>query len=452
MPANPTLLIVEDDEAIRSQMKWAFASDYEVRLAEDRGRALEIVASDEPSVVTLDLGLPPHPHDPSEGLRALAEILDADPSCKVIVITGQDDRQNALRAIELGAYDFLAKPIRIDELKIVIQRALYIRRLEQENLELRHQTVDDSFEGMIGSSPRMLEVFEVIRNVAATEASVLVTGETGTGKELVARAIHRLSPRESGPFIAINCGAIPKSLLEAELFGHEKGAFTDAHMQRKGRIELADGGTLFLDEIGELPADLQVTLLRYLEERKLQRIGGRKDIAVDARVVAATNVDLTKAIRDGEFREDLYYRLAVVNVFLPPLRDRGGDLLLLADVFLRRHVGSSRKKVTGFTNGAMKAMRSHPWSGNVRELENRIKRALLMTKSRQLTPTDLELATVADRREGKGLKEARAELERDMIQAAIGRHRGNLTQVAAELGISRPTLYELMDRLGIARS
>ncbi|MGH7859682.1 MAG: sigma-54 dependent transcriptional regulator, partial [Candidatus Binatia bacterium] len=353
--------------------------------------------------------------------------------------------------IELGAYDFLSKPVQIDELKIVVQRALYIRRLEEENLELKRQRATESFGGMIGSSPQMLRVFEVVRNVATTDASVLVVGETGTGKELVARAVHRLSGRQDGPFVAINCGAIPASLLEAELFGHEKGAFTDAHIQRQGRVELADGGTLFLDEIGELSPNLQVALLRYLEEHKLQRVGGRKDIEIDARIIAATNADLQKGIRENRFREDLYYRLGVVVISLPPLRERGEDVVLLASALLHRYTHESRRKITGFTKAALVAIRSYGWPGNVREVENRVKRAILMAKGRQLTPADLELEPRYSAQEGKPLKEARAELERDMIRKAIERHRGNLTQVASELAISRPTLYELMGKLGIEK-
>jgi two-component system, NtrC family, response regulator len=454
MAERPTLLIIDDDESIRTQMKWAFAEEYEILLAGDRESAVNLVRDVEPQVVTLDLGLPPTPHEPSEGYRALGEILQTDPNCKVVVITGQEEKQNALDAVQQGACDFFSKPIQIEELRIVLKRAFNIRRLEDENRELARLAAGQPFEEMLGSSPAMTAVFNVVRKVATTENPVLVIGETGTGKELIARAVHRLSERRAGPFVAINCGAIPANLLEAELFGHEKGAFTDAHMQRKGRIELAQSGTLFLDEIGELSPNLQVALLRYLQEHRVQRVGGRQDIEIDARVIAATNQDLEKAIREGRFREDLYYRLSVVVVRLPPLRERGEDVIVIANTLLRRFGEASRKKVTGFTRRALSSLQSHSWPGNVRELENRIKRAVIMAEGPKVVPADLELESPYARynRQGvHGLKETRAAVERDLIQHALARHRGNLTQVAAELGISRPTLYELMDKLGIER-
>jgi len=451
MPELPKLLIVDDDEAIRTQMKWALAEDYEILLAGDRETALRVVARDRPAILTLDLGLPPSPHDPSEGFRALAQILDVHPECKIIVVTGQEERENALRAVADGAHDFFFKPIRLEELALVLRRALQMYRLEQENRELERRAASHVFEEMIGSSPAMQPVFETIRKVATTDTPVLVTGETGTGKELAARAIHRLSQRRDGPFIAINCGAIPENLLEAELFGHEKGAFTDAHAQRKGRVELAQGGTLFLDEVGELSPALQVALLRFLQEGKLQRVGGRQDIAIDARVIAATNADLKAAIRGGSFREDLYFRLAVVNILMPPLRDRGEDLMVLANAFLHRYAEGQRKKVGGFTSQAKAAIQEHRWPGNVRELENRIKRAVIMGEGSRVSPSDLELDSKLEKHHGKGLKDARAALEREMIETAMVRHRGNITQVAADLGISRPTLYEMMEKLEISR-
>jgi two-component system NtrC family response regulator len=445
------LLVVDDDEAIRTQMRWAFASDYEVLLAEDRATALALVRSDLPPVVTLDLGLPPKPHDPSEGIRALSEILDAHAACKVIVITGQEERDNALRAIAQGAYDFFTKPIRIAELEIVVRRALQVYRLEEENRALQRRATGEPFEEMLGSSRAMQEVFATIRKAAPSDSAVLITGETGTGKELTARAVHRLSERRAGPFVPINCGAIPENLLEAELFGHEKGAFTDAHVQRKGRVELAHGGTLFLDEIGELSPNLQVALLRYLQEGKLQRVGGRTDISVDARLIAATNADLAAAIRKGEFREDLYYRLSVVVIRLPPLREREEDVALLASALVQKYAASNRRRITGFTKSAQEAIKQYAWPGNIRELENRIKRAVIMSTGPKLTPADLELQSQFARYEGKGLKEARAELERELIEKAMARHGGNITQVAAELGVSRPTLYELMGKLAIGK-
>jgi len=317
---KPRLLIVDDDEEIRTQMKWALSQEYEVTLAEDRASALEAFGDQRPPVVLLDLGLPPHPGTPEEGLAALSEIVAQDSRAKIIIVSGQGEKNNALEAIGAGAYDFLAKPVDVEELKIILKRTFYVAGLEKDYRELQEQVQGDTFEGMLGTSPQMQEVFGSIRKVATSDAPVLVLGESGTGKEMVALAIHRRSPRKGGPFVAINCSAIPETLLESELFGHEKGSFTGAHVQRKGRIESAAGGTLFLDEIGELPALLQVKLLRFLQEQRLERVGGRTEIQVDTRVVAATNVELKKAIVDGRFREDLFYRLAVVVINLPPLR------------------------------------------------------------------------------------------------------------------------------------
>lgn len=335
---NPKLLIVEDDEELRTQMKWALVRDYEVFLANDRPNALEILRSERPAVVTLDLGLPPHPEGVEEGFLALADMLEQDSLAKVIIITGQGEKDNALKAIGQGAYDFFCKPIQIDELKVVLSRAFHLSQLEMENRELQQKVTGEAFDKMLGTSPKMQEVFAAIRKVATTEVPVLITGESGTGKELVARAIHRESSKKDGPFVVINCGAIPENLLESELFGHEKGSFTGAHIQRKGRIEAAHGGTLFLDEIGELSLPLQVKLLRFLQEQRIERVGGREEIVVEARVLTATNMDLKQGISDGRFREDLYYRIEVVSIDLPPLRKREGDILLLANAFLRKYV------------------------------------------------------------------------------------------------------------------
>jgi two-component system NtrC family response regulator len=333
---KPVLLIIDDDEDIRTQMKWALTKDYEVLLAEDRTRALALFREKPPQVVLLDLGLPPHPADPQEGLTALAELLAINRHAKVIIISGQGENKNALQAIGEGAYDFLCKPIQMEELMVILKRAFYVAQIEQEYHQLRRQLGTDTFEGMLGTCPQMQSVFSTIRKVATTDAPVLILGESGTGKELAALAIHRRSPRKDGPFVAINCGAIPDTLLESELFGHEKGAFTGAHLQRQGRIETAIGGTLFLDEIGELPLALQVKILRFLQEQTIERVGGRSPIQIDTRVVAATNSDLDVALKKGEFREDLYYRLAVVVVKLPPLRERASDVLMLAQAFLAR--------------------------------------------------------------------------------------------------------------------
>ena len=446
---KPRLLVVDDDEDLRTQMRWALADEYDVALAADRPQALEAVRSAPPALVTLDLGLPPHPGGVEEGFTALAEVQALNTGAKVIVITGREDRAHALRAVEQGAYDYFVKPIDVEELKVVLRRALRLHALERENRELRQQA-STAFEGMIGTSPRMQEVFGAIRKVATVDAPVLVLGESGTGKELCAHAVHRLGARSVGPFVPINCGAIPETLLESELFGHEKGSFTGAHAQRRGRIETANGGTLFLDEIGELGAPLQVKLLRFLQDHKIERIGGRTAIPVDVRVITATNADLTKLMAEGRFREDLYYRIGVVTLALPPLRDREDDVVLIADALVRRYATEAGKKLSGFSKDALQAMRAHAWPGNVRELENRVRRAAVMAEGSRITAADLELAagTTAAR---QGLRELRAGLEKETIKAALKRNRGNISQTASELGISRPTLYGLLTRFNIER-
>ena len=448
---KPKLLIVEDNSSIATQMKWAFAQDYEVLLAEDRGSALEILKREQPPVVTLDLGLPPRPGEVEEGFVALSELLAQDAMVKVIVITGQGEKDYALKAIGEGAYDFFCKPIQLDELKVVLSRAFYVSQLEHEYRKLQHRLSGESFEGMLGTSPQIQEVFTSIRKVASTDVPVMIEGESGTGKELVARAIHQQSPRREHPFVVINCSAIPETLLESELFGHEKGAFTGAHIQRKGRFETAQGGTLFLDEIGELSLPLQVKLLRFLQEQKIERVGGREPIVIDARVLAATNKDLNQALKEGKFREDLYYRLGVVTISLPPLREREGDILLLATYLLNKYSGETKKKITGFTTQAIRAIETHDWPGNVRELENRLKRAVIMAEGTKLTIQDLELDSISYKYRGKSLKEAREALEKDIIQKALDRNKGNITKAAEELGVSRPNLYELMEKLGIEK-
>jgi two-component system NtrC family response regulator len=448
-PNRPKLLIIDDEEAIRTQMKWGFASDYEVFLAGDRKGALEIIEREMPAVVTLDLGLPPDPRDSSEGLRTLEDIFSRDTAMKVIVITGNMDRKNALHAIERGAFDFYYKPINIDELKVIVKRASYIYELERENKELQKRLSQEGFKEIVGNSRSMMEVFTTIRKVASTDASVIITGESGTGKELAARAIHAESPRRENSFVAINCSAIPENLLESELFGHEKGAFTGAHVQRKGKIEFADGGTLFLDEIGELSLSLQVKLLRFLQERVIERVGGREGIRVDARVIAATNTDLKQAIEGGKFREDLFYRLSVVRITLPPLRERENDFMLLGKIFLSRFSQEFNKRLKGFSQEAIQAMQSFSWPGNVRELENRIKRAVIMVEGPWVTAEDLELPVSKETAPQMTLKEAREECERSLISQALIKNAGNMTQTAVDLGISRPSLYVLMNKYKI---
>ncbi|HWD19294.1 MAG TPA: PEP-CTERM-box response regulator transcription factor [Verrucomicrobiae bacterium] len=446
---KPTLLIVDDDEEIRTQMKWALAEEYEIVMAEDRASAVEKFRSVSPLVVSLDLGLPPHPGDPEEGLATLGELLGMDRLVKVVVITGQGDRNIALQAIGSGAYDFLCKPVDMEELKLLLKRCFHVATLEREYRDMQQLLGGKNFEGMMGSSASIRTVFESIRKVATTDAPVLLLGESGTGKEMAARAIHQSSGRKDGPFIAINCSAIPETLLESELFGHEKGAFTGAHALRKGRFESASGGTLFLDEIGEIPLPLQVKLLRFLQEKCIERVGGRQSIDVDARVVTATNADLRKGMADGTFREDLFYRLAVVQITLPPLRDREDDVRLLAQFFLQRFAAQSGKVGLSFDQEALRALSRHPWPGNVREMENCIRRAVIMAEGKRLTVKDLELGQAAS--PAATLKDAREELERDMIQGALRRHAGRIAPAAQELGVSRPTLYDLMEKLGIGK-
>ena len=448
---NPKLLIVDDDEEIRTQMKWALAKDYEILQAEDRPTAIEAFRSAQPAVVLLDLGLPPHPGNPEEGLAALSDLLALDRSAKIIIITGQGEKEIALRAVGAGAYDFLTKPVEMDEVKFLLKRCFHIAQLEKEFREMQQLLQGDGFEGMLGSSPAVRTVFESIRKVATTDAPVLILGESGTGKEMAARAIHQRSPRKNGPFVAINCSAIPETLLESELFGHEKGSFTGAHAQRKGRIETAMGGTLFLDEIGEIPLPLQVKLLRFLQEQCIERVGGRQEIQIDARVVAATNADLRKGMAGGTFREDLFYRLSVVQIVLPPLRDRENDIRLLAQFFLQRFAAQINKSGLTFDAEALRALNRHAWPGNIRELENCVKRAVIMAEGKRLTAQDLELAAANSAAAFTTLKDARENVEREMVQQALRKNSGKITAAANELGISRPTLYELMEKLGIVR-
>ena len=447
---KPKILIVDDDDELRTQMMWALNASYDVLLAEDRPSAIQMVKDHNPTAVTLDLGLPPSSGDTREGFLALADMLQMDRFLKVLVVTGQDEKQNGIEAIGQGAYDFFCKPVNIDELKVVLDRAVRVQDLERGRLEqLDNDSSTDSFEEIVGASPQIRTVFSTIHKVSRTDASVLIVGESGTGKELVARAIHQRSSRQDGPFVAINCGAIPENLLESELFGHEKGSFTGAHIQRQGRVEMAHKGTLFLDEIGELSGPLQVKLLRFLQQHEIERIGGRSSIKVDARIVAATNMDLGKAMAEGRFREDLYYRLGVVIISIPPLRERSEDVLLLANTFLQRQAAAQGRNLI-FTPKALKAIEAHHWPGNVRELENRIQRAAIMAENGRITPKDLGISQYSEF-EGHGLARARQAIERQMVEAAIARNRGNLTRAAAELEISRPSLYELIDKLGIPR-
>jgi two-component system NtrC family response regulator len=420
-------------------------------LAEDRPGAIEKFRSARPAVVLLDLGLPPHPGSPEEGLAALSELLALDRLAKVVIITGQGEKEVALRAIGSGAYDFLCKPVETEELKFLLKRCFQVAWMEKEYAGMQLLLQGDSFEGMLGNCSRMQPVFDIIRKVATTDAPVLILGESGTGKEMAARAIHARSVRKAGPFIAINCSAIPETLLESELFGHEKGAFTGAHAQRKGRIEMSEGGTLFLDEIGEIPQPIQVKLLRFLQEQIIERVGGRQEIQINTRVIAATNADLKKGMVAGTFREDLFYRLAVVQIGLPPLRDRENDILMLAKSFLQRFAAEANKPGLAFDPKALRVLGRHSWPGNVRELENCVRRAVIMADGKRVTAVDLELGSATTDTDVVTLKDAREAVERQWIQQALRKHSGKIAPTAVALGLSRPTLYELMDKLGITR-
>src|SRR5215472_2165497 len=448
---KPRVLIVDDDEALRTQTKWALNQDYDVCLAEDRKGALEVFATTQPAVTLLDLGLPPRPNHSEEGLATLSDMLTIDNTAKIIVISGQSEKRNAIEAVGAGAYDFLCKPVEMDELRLVLRRCINVLDLERGYRQLQKNLQSKTFQEMLGTSPQMQSVFAFIRKVAGTDVPVLLLGESGTGKEMAAAAIHRCGRRKDGPFVAINCNAIPENLLESELFGHEKGAFTGAHVQRKGLLETASGGTLFLDEIGELPAPIQVKLLRFLQEQRFPRVGGRHEIQVDTRLVTATNADLKQMIGNGKFREDLYFRLAVVTIRLLPLRERGDDIVLLAREFLQRSAAHDGGRNLVFAPDALHAITRYSWPGNVRELQNRVKRGVIMASGSRVAAKDLEL----DERNGvsvssaRTLKQAREQVERDLIQQALKRHSGRITAAAADLGISRPTLYELMEKLSI---
>ena len=445
---NSKLLIVSVDEEIRAQVKRVLANDHKILIAEDHRQAIETFRAEQPPVVLLDFGMPPA--HPENGLALLSDLLAVNRRSKIVVITGQDEKESVLRAIGAGAYDFLCLPLETGKLKFLLKRCFQVAQLEQEYREMQQLLQSDAFEGILGACQPMQTVFDTIRKVAITDAPVLILGESGTGKEMAARAIHRKGSRRNGPFVAINCSAIPETLLESELFGHEKGAFTGAHIQRKGRIETAGGGTLFLDEIGEIPLPLQVKLLRFLQDQRIQRVGGREETQIDVRVIAATNSDLKKAMAAGSFREDLFYRLAVVQIVMPPLRERESDILLLAQSFLQRFASQARKEGLSFDRAAVQALGSHSWPGNVRELENCIRRAVIMADGKRLTVQDLEFAPVS-RVNGGTLKAAREAVEREVVERVLRKHSGKITTAAAELGISRPTLYELIERLGVAK-
>jgi putative PEP-CTERM system response regulator len=437
---RPKLLIVEDDAGLQRQLRWAY-DDYEVIVAGDRREAIDAVRAEEPAVVTLDLGLPPDPDGVSEGFATLAEILRLKPDTKVIVASGHGARESALRAIAEGAWDFYQKPIDIDALGLIVARAFHVHALEEENRRLATAS-REALGGLITAAPEMLKVTSMIERVANADVSVMLLGASGTGKEVLARGLHEKSGRK-GQFVAINCAAIPETLLESELFGHEKGAFTGAVKTTEGKIELADGGTLFLDEIGDVPLPLQVKLLRFLQERVIERVGGRKPIAVDTRIVCATHQDVDAMVAGGTFREDLYYRLAEIVVRIPSLAERTGDPVLLAKHFLHHYAKTMNRPVTGLSPDALSAIDAWGWPGNVRELENRMKRAVIMADGKSVTAIDLDLAE-RDTPDPINLKAVRESADRKAIRHALARAEGNISNTAKLLGISRPTLYDLL--------
>lgn len=445
------LMFVEDDAGLRRQLAWSF-TEYEVQTAENRPGGMQLLEQFKPAVAVIDLGLPPDAQGATEGLALLEEIRSEQPDTKVIVLTGSEDRSHALRAIELGAFDFCSKPMDVDVLRTIIQRALHLSKLEAE-LRRTTKTAPGPLKGVVTGAPAMLEICRLIEKIAASDISVMLTGESGTGKEVFARALHDLSSRRDGPFVAINCGAIPENLLESELFGHEKGSFTGAVKQSIGKFELANKGTLLLDEIGDVPLPLQVKMLRFLQERVIERVGGRQLIPVDVRVVCATHRNVPELISEQRFREDLYYRLNEFSLKIPALRERPGDAVLLAHYFLNEYNASQRRNLKGFTAGARAAIAAHPWPGNVRELQNRIRRAVVIADGDLITAENLELvegAVNGDIEVADGdqrmltLKEIRQNADRKALEEVLAQVNGNVSQAAKVLGISRPTLYDLM--------
>lgn len=442
---NRKLLIVEDDPGLLSQLRWCF-EHYEVLAADDRTSAIAELRRHEPMVVLQDLGLPPNPEGVDEGLATLQEILRLAPHTKVIVVTGHGDQENALRSVALGAYDFYQKPVDTDTLQLLVERAFNISELEGENRRLQSLASESPLDGIVAASSGMLQVCRMIEKVAPTNVTTLLLGESGTGKELLARALHRLSPRTEKRFVAINCAAIPENLLESELFGYEKGAFTGAAKQTPGKIELANGGTLFLDEIGDMPLALQAKMLRFLQERVIERVGGREEIAVDVRVVCATNQNPAGLISQGLFRDDLYYRVSEITIEIPPLREREEGRLILARTLLAKYAKQQGRALIGFSDDANDAIESYSWPGNVRELENKIKGAVIMADGKQVTAADLGIDVVDPAPESLNLREVRQRAESKAIRVALMKNFGNISRAAEQLGITRPTLYDLMNK------
>jgi len=443
-----SLLVIEDDPGLQKQLRWSFDA-YEVLVASDRESALALLRRHEPAVVTMDLGLPPDPDGASEGLATLAQILELAPGTKVIVLTGNQDHGNALKAVAAGAYDFHQKPFDPDMLHLVVERAYYLHALQQENRRLLQTQTHALISGVITRDPALLKVCRNVEKVAPSDATVILLGESGTGKEILARALHQSSARREKRFMAINCAAIPEALLESELFGYEKGAYTGAVKQTPGKIELAHEGTFFLDEVGDLPMALQAKLLRFLQERVIERVGGRKEIPVDVRIVCATHQNLKKLIEESRFREDLYYRLSEIVITIPPLRERVGDAALLAHHFKNKFCAQEKRASLSFSQDALAAIESHPWPGNVREMENCIKRAVIMAEGPIVTAEDLGLQTSPGPAEPINLRQIRDKAEYDALMKALARVNGNVVKAAELLGVSRPTIYDLMNRHGI---
>ena len=440
------LLVVDDDLGIQKQLKWGLEG-FEIVFAEDRKSTIDQLRRHEPAVITLDLGLPPDPTNASEGLAALQEILSLAPNTKVIVVTGNTDVTNALKAIELGAYDFYQKPINLDTINVIIDRAFNLVKLETEKRRLETSAAINS--DIIGNSEKIIKAVTVVEKIARTEISTLLLGESGTGKEVFATTIHHKSERADGPFVAINCASIPETLLESELFGYEKGAFTGANKTTLGKIEHANGGTLFLDEIGDMPLALQAKMLRFLQERVIERVGGRQEIPVDIRVICATHRDIPKMVAEESFREDLYYRVGEITIQIPPLRERGNDVLLLAKHFLTAYNEQLNKNCKGYTDDAKAALQSHRWSGNIRELQNKIKSAVVMADAPFISADDLMLFGQADNESHAptlNLREVREKAESEAIRSAFVQSDQNMSHTAKLLGVTRPTLYTLIDK------
>ncbi|MDX1481812.1 MAG: PEP-CTERM-box response regulator transcription factor [Woeseiaceae bacterium] len=449
MDKGRKLLIVEDDPGLLNQLRWCF-EDYDVCTAEDRDAAIAELRRNEPSVVLQDLGLPPRPEDVSEGFKTLQEILKLAPHTKVIVVTGNGDQENALKSVDLGAYDFYQKPVETDTLRLLVERAFRMYELEAENRRLHEVMPHSPLDGIVAASPGMRNVCRMIEKVAPTDVTTLLLGESGTGKELLARALHRLSPRADKRFVAINCAAIPENLLESELFGYEKGAFTGAARTTPGKVEVADGGTLFLDEIGDMPIGLQAKLLRFLQERVIERVGGREEISVDVRVVCATNQNPVELIEKELFREDLYYRVSEITIDIPPLREREEGRLILARTLLAKLADQQKRAINGFSRDACDAIEAYSWPGNVRELENKIKGAVIMADGKLITADDLGLSVGDEAPDTLNLREVRAQAESKAIRTALMRNFGNISRTAEELGVTRPTLYDLLNKHGLS--